>query len=46
MSHAAGANFETQVEIIVNSHAGGVAVAQSLDFEIDFARNLISESAA
>ena len=30
----------------INSHAVGMAVVQPLDFEIDFARNLISESAA
>ena len=29
-----------------NSHAVGMAVAQPLDFEIDFARNPISGSAA
>ena len=27
--------------ILFSSHAVGMAVAQSLDFEIDFARNLI-----
>ena len=31
---------------IFNSHAVGMAVAQLLDFEIDFSRNPISESAA
>ena len=30
----------------VNSHAAGMAVAQPFDFEIDFARNPISELAA
>ena len=30
----------------INSHAVGMAVAQPLDFEIDFARNPISGSAA
>ena len=29
----------------VNSHAGGMAVAQPNSFEIDFVRNPISESA-
>ena len=30
----------------INSNAAGMAVAQSLDFEFDFARNPISGSAA
>ena len=33
-------------EPYVNSHAVGMAVAQPSDFEIDFARNPISGSAA
>ena len=32
--------------ILTNFHAVGMAVAQPLDFEIDFARNPISGSAA
>ena len=34
------------IEINFNSHAVGMAVAQPFDFEIDFASNYISGSAA
>ena len=39
-------DYDLIVPKFFNSHAVGMAVAQPLDFEIDFARNPISGSAA
>ena len=38
--------FQSLERKLVNCHAVGMAIAQPLDFEIDFARNPLSGSAA